>query len=109
MPRALILCPQRRSMVIVVMPITTVASAPKCRPAAAGAGCRACHGAGRPHGPVEHAMVDREVGLVLPPKNTQRRRDSTLPAPGTAPATNSRMFCQVGRVNRLGQVGQPLQ
>ena len=38
----------------------------------------ACHGAGRPHRPVEHAMVDREVVLLLPPKDAQCRRDGAL-------------------------------
>ena len=69
----------------------------------------ACHGAGRPHGPAEHAMVDWEVGLVLPPKNTQCRRDGSL-ARRQDGAGHQQQDILPGRAGKqLGQVGQPRQ
>ena len=67
----------------------------------------ACHGAGRPHGPAEHAMVDREVGLLLAPKNTQCRRDGSL-ARRQDGACHQQQDILPGRAGKqLGQVGQP--
>ena len=38
----------------------------------------ACDGAGRPYSLVEHTMIDWEIGLLLPPENTQCRGDGSL-------------------------------
>ena len=76
MPRALIFCSQRRSMVSSI-PITTAASALE-ESVDQQTQQPACDGAGRPYSLVEHTMIDWEIGLLLPPENTQCRGDGSL-------------------------------
>ena len=65
MPRALIFCPQRRSMAVDPNHHGGVGSEESVdqqtqQPA--------CDGAGRPYSLVEHTMIDWEIGLLLPPE-----------------------------------------
>ena len=69
----------------------------------------ACHGAGRPHGSVEHAMVDREVGLLLPTQNPQCRSDGSL-ARRQDGTRHQQQDVLPGRAGKhLGQAGKPRQ
>ena len=69
----------------------------------------ACDGAGRPHGSVEDAMVDREVGLLLAPEDTQRRRDGSL-AGRQDGAGHQQQGIRPGRAcEQLGQACKPQQ
>ena len=69
----------------------------------------ACHGAGRPHSLVEHTMIDREVVLLLPPKNTQCRRDGSL-ARRQDGACHQQQDVLPGRAGEQpGQAGEPRQ
>jgi len=69
----------------------------------------ACHRTGRPHRPVEHAMVDREVGLLLPPKDPQCRGDGSL-ARRQDGAGHQQQDVLPGRAGELlRQAGEPRQ
>ena len=64
----------------------------------------ACDRARRPHRPVQHAMVDREVVLLLPPEDPQCRGDGSFAGRQDGAGQQQQDVAdQVGRVNSSGK------
>jgi hypothetical protein len=67
------------------------------------------HGVGRPYSLVEHTMIDRKVILLLPPNNTQCRRDGSL-ARRQDGACHQQQDVLPGRAGeKPGRAGEPRQ
>jgi hypothetical protein len=68
-----------------------------------------CDRARRPHRSVQDAMVDREVGLLLAPKNTQRRSDGSFAGRQDGTGQQEQGVAPGRACEQIGQACQPQQ